>query len=178
MVWLQWSVRGREGTCKDEADSERQGTRTAESCDRQKQGCQLGSSSGPLPAGQIVLLISQDDSKRKRRLGEAKSFVHGPELHSGWVGIRMLAGWIHRQGACIAVLVALAKPFRLCKLEVPWQRGWQCRSGTCQGLKCIAWQIGLAKSPHISGPSLASTSQHAPDITPQCLRRIFFYYNK
>ena len=58
-------------------------------CDHQKQGCQPGSSSGPLPAGQIVLLISQDDSKRKRRLGEAKSFVHGPELHSGWVGIRM-----------------------------------------------------------------------------------------
>ena len=27
MVLLQWSVRGREGTCKDEADSERQGTR-------------------------------------------------------------------------------------------------------------------------------------------------------
>lgn len=52
-------------------------------CERQKQGCQPGSGSGPLPAGQIVLLISQDDSKRKRRLGEAKSFVHGPELLIG-----------------------------------------------------------------------------------------------
>ena len=51
--------------------------------EHQKVGCQPGSPPGPRPAGWIVLLISQDDPKRKWKLGEVKSFVHGTQLFTG-----------------------------------------------------------------------------------------------